>query len=167
MRAILELLMRAIEELRDPWALAFAAASAYLAYLFGGYDWQIVGVAVAVLAVRVAAGLLLPLAPLPPAPHLTSEEYVIARLIARGLTNTEIADQLKTTTRAIDRLEARIGAKIGGGRDDIARHVGTSTPEPQPRHWYERTVFRGTLAGAGLISLMWTLYNISIRILAR
>jgi len=84
MRAILELLMRAIEELRDPWALAFAAASAYAAYLFGGHDWQIVAVAVAVLAVRVAAGLLLPLAPVPPSPTSSRRRRARSTASRRG-----------------------------------------------------------------------------------
>jgi DNA-binding CsgD family transcriptional regulator len=159
--------MRAIEELRDPLALALAAASAYSAYLFGGRDWQIAAIPIAVLAVRVIAGLLLPL-PVLPTPRLTSDEYVIARLMARGFTNTQIGEQLRATPRAIDRLEARIVAKIGGTREDIVRYVGApGAPEPPPRHWYERTIVRGTLAGAGLISLVWTLYNIGIRVFGR
>ncbi|TMF55564.1 MAG: hypothetical protein E6I19_08120 [Chloroflexi bacterium] len=102
MRAILELLMRAIEELRDPWALAFAAASAYAAYLFGGHDWQIVAVAVAVLAVRVAAGLLLPLAPVPPAPRLTSEEYVIARRSVEAATISRVTSAHRLPSHSPD-----------------------------------------------------------------
>jgi hypothetical protein len=62
-------------------------------------------------------------------------------------------------------MERRITAKIGGTREDIKRYIGVpGTPEPPPRHWYERTIVRGTLAGAGLISLVWTLYNIAIRV---
>lgn len=160
--------MRAFEELRDPWALALAAASAFSAYLLGGRDWQIVAVPVAVLVVRIAAGLVMPASRTLPAQALTKDEYVVARLIAQGLTNTHIADQLKTTEKAIDRVERRILAKIGGTRADIAAYVGApSTPEPLPRHWYERTIVRGTLAGAGLISLVWTLYNIGIGVLGR
>ena len=160
--------MRAIEELRDPLALALAGASAFSAYLFGGRDWQIAAVPIAVLAVRVIAGLALPLSPVLPTPRLTSDEYVVARLIARGFANEQIAEQLRTTPRAIGRLEARIVAKNGGTRDDIIRYVGApSAPEALPRHWYERTIVRGTLAGGGLISLVWTLYNIGTRIFGR
>ena len=34
-------------------------------------------------------------------------------------------------------------------------------PEPPARHWYERTVVRGTLAGGGLIGFFWTSYQIA------
>ena len=33
-------------------------------------------------------------------------------------------------------------------------------PEPPARHWYERTLMRGTLAGGGLIGLRSTSYQI-------
>jgi len=159
--------MRALEELRDPWALALAQASAFSAYLLGGRDWQIAAVPLAVLAVRIAAGLLMPASRVP-TQSLTENEYVVGRLIAEGLTNEQIAEQLKTTHKAVDRIERRILAKIGGTRADIAQHVGAPRPpEPLPRHWYERTIVRGTLAGAGLISLVWTLYNIGTRVLGR
>ncbi len=36
-------------------------------------------------------------------------------------------------------------------------------PEPPARHWYERTVMRGTLAGGGLIGLLWTLQLTPLR----
>jgi hypothetical protein len=154
--------MRAIEELRDPWALALAEASAFSAYIFGGRDWEIAVTPFAVLAVRAVAGLLIPVPPIVPTPVLTPGEYLVARLIAQGLTRAQIAKRLKVARRAVDRIEVRILAKIGGTYEDIPKWVGTPrAPEPQPRHWYERTLVRGTLSGAGLISLVWTLYNIA------
>lgn len=154
--------MRAIEELRDPWALALAEASMFSAYIFGGRDWQVVVMPFAVLAVRAIAGVLMPVPPTVPTPVLTPGEYLVARLMAQGLTRAQIAKRLKVTRRAVDRIVVRILAKIGGAYEDIPKWVGTPrAPEPQPRHWYERTLVRGTLSGAGLISLVWTLYNIA------
>ncbi|TMD61403.1 MAG: helix-turn-helix transcriptional regulator [Chloroflexi bacterium] len=152
--------MRALEELRDPWAIALAEATAFSAYIFGGREWQIAAAPVAVLAVRVVTGLLMPVSPIVPTPELTPDEYVVARLIAQGRSNAQIGRRMKISERAVDLHESRIVTKIGGQRRDIAKWVGTPAADPLPRHWFERTLVRGTLSGAGLISLVWTLYNI-------
>src|SRR5207237_10887403 len=58
-RDAVELLMRAIDELRDPWALGVAAAAGVVAYA-ATVPWQYALVAaLVVVAFRVGAGLLL------------------------------------------------------------------------------------------------------------
>ena len=50
--------MRALNELRDPWAIAFAQAAAFVTYfLFAAPLWQSALAAAAVLGARVVAGV--------------------------------------------------------------------------------------------------------------
>ena len=104
--------MRALSELRDPWAFAIAALIAGGAVALTA-PWQVaVGAAIAVLIVRVAAGVLVaapPLAPIQPAiptppgradygsgpgGALTRREAEVAELVSQGLRNRDIAEKL-------------------------------------------------------------------------
>jgi DNA-binding NarL/FixJ family response regulator len=116
--------MRALAELRDPVAVALAAATA-LASLWLGHDLLAVTAAtLAVLVARVGAGLALRRsAPPPPsrpetAPRaanwfapLTRREADVAVLI-RDSTNKEIADRLVLSERTIDNHVANIMNKL-------------------------------------------------------
>jgi len=93
--------MRALVELRDPVAVAFAAAAA-LAALWLGHDLlAITAATLAVLAVRVGAGF---------AP-LTRREADVAVLI-RDSTNKEIAERLVLSERTIDNHVQNIMNKL-------------------------------------------------------
>jgi DNA-binding NarL/FixJ family response regulator len=117
--------MRALTELRDPVAFAFAAAAA-LAALWLGHDLlAMTAAAFAVLVSRVGAGLALrrpspaPLAPRrePAVPEghwfapLTRREADVAVLI-RDMTNKEIAERLVLSERTIDNHVANIMNKL-------------------------------------------------------
>ncbi len=55
---------------------------------------------------------------------LTLREYEVARLVARGLTNREIADELRITARTAGAHLEHIRAKLGAGRrSEIAAWV--------------------------------------------
>lgn len=114
--------MRALVELRDPVAFAFAAAAA-LAALWFGHDLLAIAAAVlAVLVSRVGAGLALRRpSPVPArgaamsganwfAP-LTRREADVAVLI-RDMTNKEIAERLVLSERTIDNHVANIMNKL-------------------------------------------------------
>ncbi|MDP9275081.1 MAG: helix-turn-helix transcriptional regulator [Chloroflexota bacterium] len=116
--------MRALAELRDPVAVAFAAATA-LAALWLGHDLlAITAATVAVLVARIGAGIVLrhPI----PAPSsvirvavpegkwfapLTQREADVAVLI-RDSTNKEIAERLVLSERTIDNHVANIMNKL-------------------------------------------------------
>ena len=105
--------MRALIELRDPWAVAIAALAAMGAVGLAA-PWQVaVGAALAVLIVRVAAGMLVatpprtqtvppPVSTLPgradygggPGGALTRREAEVAELVSQGLRNRDIAEKL-------------------------------------------------------------------------
>ena len=103
--------MRALTELRDPWAVAIAALAALGAVALTA-PWQVaVGAAIAVLIVRVAAGMLVatPSAAMPPliaalpgranygsgpGGALTRREAEVAELVSQGLRNRDIAEKL-------------------------------------------------------------------------
>ena len=115
--------MRALAELRDPVAVAFAATAA-LAALWLGHDLLAIGIAtLAVLAARVGAGLALR-RPTPSATTLvaavremhwfaplTRREADVAVLI-RDSTNKEIAERLVLSERTIDNHVANIMNKL-------------------------------------------------------
>ena len=158
--------MRVLTELRDPWAIGFAQAAAYVSYLFGGRVWQIVAAAAVVLSVRVVAGLTMsPSAPTTPPPSLLSEaELAVARYVALGRMDEEIAVRTHSTERAVRKRRQSVMTKLGFQHDWELREWALAhrlIPEPPARHWYERTVVRGTLAGGGLIGLFWTSYQIA------
>ncbi len=116
--------MRALGELRDPVAVAFAAAAA-LAALWLGHDLIAIAVAiVAILIARVGAGLGLRrlIRPAPPAGQvtlregqwfapLTRREADVAVLI-RDSTNKEIAERLVLSERTIDNHVQNIMNKL-------------------------------------------------------
>jgi len=115
--------MRALAELRDPVAVAFAAAAA-LAALWLGHDLIVISAAtLAVLIARVGAGLgLRRLMRPPPAEEvtfrgdqwfapLTRREADVAVLI-RDSTNKEIAERLVLSERTIDNHVQNIMNKL-------------------------------------------------------
>jgi DNA-binding CsgD family transcriptional regulator len=157
--------MRVLNELRDPWAIAFAQVAAFLTYLFAGTAWQIAASAAVVLAVRVAAGLTIPLsAPTIPPPALLDEgELRVARYAAMGRPSEEIARRTESSERVVRRRKQSVMTKLGFEHDWELREWALAhrlIPEPPARHWYERTIVRGTLSGGGLIGLCWTSYQI-------
>ena len=116
--------MRAVAELRDPVAVAFAATAA-LAALWLGHDLLAIAAAIlAVLVTRLGAGLAL-LRLMPPArpaqeialreghwyAPLTRREADVAVLI-RDSTNKEIAERLVLSERTIDNHVANIMNKL-------------------------------------------------------
>lgn len=122
--------MRGFAELRDPWALLIAALAAVAALALTA-PWQVaVGGALAVLFVRVAAGLLLapapaaaaPVAPVAlPAPTtygsgpggaITRREYEVAELVHQGLRNREIAERLFISTDTVENHVQHIFDKL-------------------------------------------------------
>ena len=116
--------MRALAELRDPVAVAIAAAAA-LAAIWLGHDLIAITVAtLAVLITRLGAGLGLRrlMAPAPPVQDpaireglwfapLTRREADVAVLI-RDSTNKEIAERLVLSERTIDNHVANIMNKL-------------------------------------------------------
>jgi DNA-binding NarL/FixJ family response regulator len=127
--------MRAAAELRDPWALAVAAAAALVAYIIS-VPWQFaLAAAVAIVAVRVVAGLLIPVAgppqsavPVPPSPiidmpeHLTPKELEVAALVYEGLRNKEIAERLFVEESTVKNHVQHIRDKLGfHTRGEIAK----------------------------------------------
>jgi DNA-binding NarL/FixJ family response regulator len=137
--------MRALAELRDPVAVALAAATA-LAALWLGHDLvAITAATLAVLVARVGAGLALgrsvPPRPAPAetAPRegnwfapLTRREADVALLI-RDSTNKEIADRLVLSERTIDNHVANIMNKLNlHHRAQIAAWVTERNPSGGP-----------------------------------
>jgi DNA-binding NarL/FixJ family response regulator len=111
-------------ELRDPWALAVALAAGSVAYAIS-VPWQFaVAAALAVVAVRVLAGLLIPAAvPAPPLTlpvtiaegpeHLTPKELEVAALVYEGLRNKEIAARLFVEESTVKNHVQHIRDKLG------------------------------------------------------
>jgi DNA-binding NarL/FixJ family response regulator len=113
--------MRAVVELRDPIGIVLAVATAaVLLLLQEGPAVALLGGA-GVLAVRVVSGLLVlewrsARVPAGRAEHhhpLSRREAEIAELVARGLTNREIADQLVLSERTVDNHVFHIMNKLG------------------------------------------------------
>ena len=117
--------MRALAELRDPVAVAFAAAAALAAIWLGHDVLAIAAATLAVLVARVGAGLALR-RPTPPSlvaeqeaalrdghwfAPLTRREADVAVLI-RDSTNKEIAERLVLSERTIDNHVANIMNKL-------------------------------------------------------
>ena len=117
--------MRALAELRDPVAFAFAAAAALAALWLGNDLLAMTAAALAVLVSRVGAGLALRRpSPAPAAPRgeaalpsanwfapLSRREADVAVLI-RDMTNKEIAERLVLSERTIDNHVANIMNKL-------------------------------------------------------
>lgn len=111
-----EVLLRIVDQLRDPLAIGLATAAAVLTYAFAQPASVAVAVGVAVLFVRVAAGLLIPVPeppPIPPLSLLTDEEIVIATLVGKKLEDDEIAKRRdltkKRVTKVVDRIKSTLG----------------------------------------------------------
>jgi DNA-binding NarL/FixJ family response regulator len=136
--------MRALAELRDPVAVAFAAATA-LAALWLGHDLLAIAAAtVAVLVSRVGAGLALRSPTAPPSVQnvalrdapwwapLTRREADVAVLI-RDSTNKEIAERLVLSERTIDNHVQNIMNKLNlHHRAQIASWVTERNLPPKP-----------------------------------
>jgi DNA-binding CsgD family transcriptional regulator len=158
--------MRVVNELRDPWAIAFAQAAAFVTYLvFAAPLWQSALAGATVLGARVVAGLTIPPATptMPPRSLLDEKEQDVARYSAIGRTIEEIGKRMGTSEKLARRRKESVMTKLGFEHDwelrEWAMAVGL-IPDPPARHWYERTLVRGTLAGGGLIGLCWTIYQI-------
>jgi len=158
--------MRALNELRDPWAIALAQVAAFVTYLFAGAAWQIAVSVVAVLGARVVAGLAIPMSTptIPPPSLLTEAELAVARYVAMGRTDDEVAQRTQTSEKLARKRRETVMTKLGFQHEWELREWALAhrlIPEPPARHWYERTLVRGTLAGGGLIGLFWTSYQIA------
>jgi len=158
--------MRALNELRDPWAIALAQVAAFVTYLFAGAAWQIAVSVVAVLGARVVAGLAIPVSTptIPPPSLLTEAELAVARYVAMGRTDDEVAQRTQTSEKLARKRRETVMTKLGFQHEWELREWALAhrlIPEPPARHWYERTLVRGTLAGGGLIGLFWTSYQIA------
>src|SRR5947209_7292807 len=158
--------MRALNELRDPWAIALAQVAAFVTYLFAGAAWQIAVSVVAVLGARVVAGLAIPVSTptIPPPSLLTEAELAVARYVAMGRTDDEVAQRKQTSEKLARKRRETVMTKLGFQHEWELREWALAhrlIPEPPARHWYERTLVRGTLAGGGLIGLFWTSYQIA------
>ena len=163
--------MRVLSELRDPWAIAFAQAAAFVTYfLFAAPLWQSTLAAAAVLGARVVAGLTIPVSTptIPPPSLLTEAELAVSRYVAMGRTDEEIAQRTQSNEKLARKRRQTVLTKLGLQHEWELREWALAhrlIPEPPARHWYERTVMRGTLAGGGLIGLLWTAYQIAKAIL--
>jgi DNA-binding CsgD family transcriptional regulator len=174
---LLRLLVRArrrtaafVQELRDPLAIGLAQLTAFIAFYFIGSPlWQVVGAPVLVLGVRAAAGLRMPVKPpdMPPPSVLTPKETATVVYIVKGFPLAQIAEREGVTIEAIQKREGSALKKLGNPTrsdlEDWAVRNGL-VPEPRPRHWYERVLIRGTLAGGGLIGIVWMIYQMACQV---
>jgi DNA-binding CsgD family transcriptional regulator len=163
-----EFALRVFDEVRDWLAAGLAAAVVVLGYLLAAEVWLAITAGVAVMIVRVAAGLLLRTSRprIPPRWTLTLEEQDVATLIGAGSTDTEIAQQRKLSKKGLSKKIEVILTKLGyKSREEIAswaQWVGlTDPPKGPPKPWWEDPRVRSVLTAAGFISLGWTLYNIA------
>jgi hypothetical protein len=163
-----ELLVQIVDQLRDPLAIGLATAAAVLTYTFAQPPSVAAAVGVAVLFVRVAAGLLIPIsepAPIAPVSLLTDEEIVIATLVGKKLDDEEIAKRRdltkKKVAKVVDRIKSTLGYQTRKEIEDWAvlwRLV--DPPPPPPKPFYEHWLIKTILTAAGFIGLGWTLYSI-------
>ena len=120
----------ALREARDPLGLLVALVAGAAAWVLHVPGPVAVGVVVAVLAVKIVAGWLLPVPkqPVPPAiairGPLTRREWEISELVADGLTNREMATRLFITEASVDTHLAHVREKLGfHTRAEVARWV--------------------------------------------
>jgi DNA-binding NarL/FixJ family response regulator len=124
--------MRAVAELRDPSAIAIALIAGLIAVAIA-VPWPIaLAAALAVLCVRILAGLAFPRAALRPSipgdgaggpgGALSPRELTIAEHVYEGLTNRQIADRLVIAERTVDNHVQHILTKLDfHSRSQIAR----------------------------------------------
>ncbi|HEY3127226.1 MAG TPA: hypothetical protein VGK07_09190 [Candidatus Limnocylindria bacterium] len=163
------MILRIFDELRDPWAIAFAQVTAVVSYLVGAAPWQLVTATAAVLAARVIGGFLFPLGrpTILPASILSQAERRMVKLIADGLTPAMIAEKKGQSADAVDRTYRAILRKLEMRHPweirawAITVGLVNMPPRPSPiRRALDSTAVRGTLTAGGLIGLLWTLYQI-------
>jgi hypothetical protein len=146
----------ALDELRDSWAIAVAEVTAFLAYGLGRTELEALAVGVAVLAVRVVAGLLLP--PSIPVPGrkrgLPMRDRQILSHHAKGSSVQDIAKLMKVSERYVRRVVR--GAPAPPSPD--------KRKDDTPKHWYDHPLVRGTLTAGGFLGLAWTIYQILTRL---
>ncbi len=150
-----DVLTRALEELDDFWAIALAQVTAVLAYDRGREEWLAVSLGIAVLAVRVVAGLAWP----EPGPRRTPRpmprrEREIRAHIAKGRTDQEIARLMRLSERYVKRVRRATGA----------RPPSAPQAPAAPRNWYDHPIVRGTVTAGALLGLLKTLFEIVPRI---
>ncbi len=125
-----------LRELRDPWGLGLAAATAAVNLALRVNPLKAVAAAALVLAVKVAAGILWP-ARLPGPPpavvqnKLSPRELEVAMWIPAGLSNKEIARKLvpPTSERTVDNHVQHILNKLNfDSRAQIAAWVARQSP---------------------------------------
>ena len=116
--------MRALAEVRDPWGLAIAVAAGMGALALTA-PWPIaLAAALAVVCVRVLAGLALSAparslaAPFQagsasgPGGTLSPKELEVAQLVYEGLKNREIAERLFKSERTVDNQVRDVMTKL-------------------------------------------------------
>ena len=95
--------------------------------------------------------------------------FPVADLLALGDPECRVAADAVTATAADDPVPKGVkrerSARKKLGHPDHWDLVDWAVrnrivSEPPPRHWYERALVRGTLAGGGLIGLGWTIFQI-------
>jgi hypothetical protein len=164
-------LRRTVDQLRDPLAIGFAAGTAALAYRFAQPPEIAILVGVAVLFVRVAAGLLIPVPGrllIPPLSLLTEDEIVIATHVGNRVDDQEIATRRGITRKAVARMVERIKRTLGyETRHEIEIWAGwvgiIDPPPPPPKPIYDRWVIKMMLMTASFIGLGSTLYTLAER----
>jgi DNA-binding NarL/FixJ family response regulator len=108
-----------LRELRDPAGLGLAFLTGAVNLAIGVRPVLAAGAAIAVLAVRLVAGLAWPrpAPPVVPTSHdqrsmLSRRELEVASLVADGLSNREIGDKLFITERTVDNHVQHIFNKL-------------------------------------------------------
>lgn len=122
----------ALRELRDPAGLALALLTGAVNLAIGVRPVLSAGAAIAVLAVRLVAGLAWPRPASPAVPALldhvpaqastlSRRELEVAALVAEGLSNREIHDKLFIAERTVDNHVQHIFNKLNfNSRTQIA-----------------------------------------------
>jgi DNA-binding NarL/FixJ family response regulator len=119
-----------LRELADPLGLVVAGSAGLASWLLHAPGPVAITCSLAVLAVKIGAGVLLRRAPnaevkaSPDRGPLTRREWEICLPVAEGLTNKEIASRLFITEAAVDSHLAHVREKLGfHSRAEISRWV--------------------------------------------
>ena len=120
----------ALREVVDPLGMVVAASAGLATWLVHAPGLVAIASGLAVLAVKVGAGLLLLRAPAavtqtaPDRGPLTRREWEICLLLPQGLTNKEIATRLFISEASVDSHLAHVREKLDfHSRAEIARWV--------------------------------------------